>query len=90
MMLVELIVWQNVNVKTNGIGRVAMITAHRKPKGARMTLFVWRNARTFAICAAVKTNGPKRNAVRSAIMPKSARRRGVRRSVRKLAIYAIR
>lgn len=88
MMLVELIVWQNVNVKTNGIGRVAMITAHRKPKGARMTLFVWRNARTFAICAAVKTNGPKRNA-RNA-MPKSARRRGVRRSVRKLAIYAIR
>ena len=36
----------------------------------------------------VKTNGPKRNAVRSA-MPKSARRRGVRRSVRKLVIYAI-
>ena len=37
----------------------------------------------------VKTNGPKRNAVRSA-MPKSARRaKSVRRSVRTLVIYVI-
>ena len=61
MMLVRLIVWQNVNVITNGLWRYAMRSAHRKP-GARITLIVWRCARTFAICAAVKTNGPKRDA----------------------------
>ena len=73
---------------TNGPWTNAMRSAHRKP-GARMTLIVWRCARTFAICAAVKTNGPKRDAKRSA-MPKSARRaKSVRRSVRTLAIYAI-
>ena len=76
---------------TNGPWTNAMRSAHRKP-GARRTLFVWKNARTFAICALkelVKTNCPKRDAKRSA-MPKSARRtRNVRRTVRKLVIYAM-
>ena len=122
MMLVKLIVWQNVNVKTNGPRRNATITANRKAKSARMTFFAWRNVRNFAICAMkepvitwtqlkcssmgsgkqvlfnaagtrryanVKTNGPKRNAKRSA-MPKSARRaKSVKKCVRTLAIYVI-
>ena len=51
MMLVRLIVWQNVNAKTNGNGRNAKITAHRKPKSARMSFYAWNNVRNFAICA---------------------------------------
>ena len=94
MIMVKLIVWQNVNVKTNGPRINAMKNANRKPKSARMTFFACITVRNFAICAMeetvinVKTNGPKRNA-RSA-MPFGARRaKSVRRSVRTLAIYVI-
>ena len=49
-MLVKLIVCQNVNVKINGPRRNAKITANRKTKNA-MTMFVYLNVGTFAICA---------------------------------------
>ena len=53
--MVRLIVWQNVNAKTNGPVRNAKITANRKPKSARMSFFAWRNVRNFAICAMEET-----------------------------------
>ena len=57
MILVKLIVWQNVNVKTNGPGRNANITANpnTNTKSARMSFFAWRNVRNFAICAMKET-----------------------------------
>ena len=55
MIMVRLIVWQNVNAKTNGPVRNAKITANRKPKSARMSFFAWRNVRNFAICAMEET-----------------------------------